>query len=123
MKKVNNKKGFTLAELLVVVAILAVLIAIAVPIFGGALNSAEQTARDANSRTLRSAAMVKIMTDNEPKGTWGWSAKATIDAEGNLGTVTVTAADSAVTEVQPTSGVAGSYTVALEPTELTAPGA
>ena len=32
MKK-TNKKGFTLAELLVVVAIIAVLVAIAIPIF------------------------------------------------------------------------------------------
>ncbi len=118
MKKVNKKKGFTLAELLVVIAILAVLIAIAVPIFGGALDNAEETARNANARTLRSAAMVKIMTDNEPKGTWGWSAKATIDAEGNLGTVTVEKADAAVTDILPTSGVAGDYTVGVQPTEL-----
>ncbi len=118
MKKVNKKKGFTLAELLVVIAILAVLIAIAVPIFGGALDNAEQTARDANSRTLRSAAMVKIMTDGTAKGTWGWSAKATIDDEGNLGTVTVTAANDAVTDVQPTSGVSGDYTVGVQPTQL-----
>ncbi len=119
MKKVNKKKGFTLAELLVVIAILAVLIAIAVPIFGGALDNAEQTARDANSRTLRSAAMVKIMTDSTvTKGTWGWSAKANIDDEGNLGTVTVTAANDAVTDVQPTSGVSGDYTVGVQPTQL-----
>lgn len=119
MKKVNNKKGFTLAELLVVVAILAILIAIAVPIFGGALNSAEQTARDSNTRTIKSAAMVSIMTNNIAKGTWGWSATATVTDDGDLGAVTVTAADSAVTNVQPTSGVAGSYTVGLQPTDLT----
>ncbi len=118
MKKVNKKKGFTLAELLVVIAILAVLIAIAVPIFGGALDNAEKTARDANSRTLRSAAMVKIMTDNVAKGTWGWSAKAEVDTEGNLGTVTVTAVNDAVTDKQPESGVSGEYIVGVQPTEL-----
>ena len=32
--------GFTLAELLVVVAIIAVLVAIAIPVFGGALTKA-----------------------------------------------------------------------------------
>ena len=31
--KKNNKKGFTLAELLIVVAIIAVLVAIAIPVF------------------------------------------------------------------------------------------
>lgn len=115
MKKVNNKKGFTLAELLVVVAILAVLIAIAVPIFGGALDNASQTARDANSRAIRSAAMVKIMTDDIAKGTWGWSASANVDSEGNVTGLTVTKADAAVTDVQPTSGVDGDYTVGLQP--------
>ena len=36
----TNKKGFTLAELLIVVAIIAVLVAIAIPVFTtqGALN-------------------------------------------------------------------------------------
>ena len=33
MKKMNNKRGFTLAELLIVVAIIAVLVAISIPIF------------------------------------------------------------------------------------------
>ncbi len=118
MKKVNKKKGFTLAELLVVIAILAVLIAIAVPIFGGALDNAEETARNANARTLRSAAMVKIMTTGEAKGTWGWSAKANIAEDGTLGTVTVTAANDAVVDDLPDSGVAGDYIVGVQPTDL-----
>lgn len=120
MKKVNNKKGFTLAELLVVVAILAILIAIAVPIFGGALSSAEQTARDSNKRTIKSAAMVSIMTNNIAAGSEGWEASATVSANGDLGAVTVKAATSAVTEKEPSSGVAGDYTVGLKPTDLTA---
>ena len=33
MKKLNKKHGFTLAELLIVVAIIAVLVAISIPIF------------------------------------------------------------------------------------------
>ncbi len=37
MKKLNNKKGFTLAELLIVVAIIAVLVAISIPIFSSQL--------------------------------------------------------------------------------------
>ncbi len=118
MKKVNKKKGFTLAELLVVIAILAVLIAIAVPIFGGALDSAEQTARDANKRTLRSAGMVDILTTNKAAGTEGWKVEGTVGANGELSGVTVTAASSAVTESEPDSGVAGAYVVALKPTDL-----
>ena len=33
LKKLNNKKGFTLMEMLIVVAIIAVLVAVAIPTF------------------------------------------------------------------------------------------
>lgn len=50
MKK-TNKKGFTLAELLIVIAIIAILIAIAIPAFGGALNNAKIQTDHANMRS------------------------------------------------------------------------
>lgn len=57
MKKMN-KKGFTLAELLIVIAIIAILIAIAIPAFSGALENAKIQTDHAN---LRSAyAMVQV---------------------------------------------------------------
>ncbi len=49
MKK-SNKKGFTLAELLIVIAIIAVLIAIAIPTFAGALENAKRQTDHANLR-------------------------------------------------------------------------
>ncbi len=49
MKK-TNKKGFTLAELLIVIAIIAVLIAIAIPTFSGALENAKRQTDHANMR-------------------------------------------------------------------------
>ncbi len=49
MKK-NAKKGFTLAELLIVVAIIAVLVAIMFPVFGAQLNKAKADAELANVR-------------------------------------------------------------------------
>ena len=41
-KTLHNKKGFTLAELLIVVAIIAVLVAIAIPIFTAQLEKARE---------------------------------------------------------------------------------
>lgn len=49
MKK-TNKKGFTLAELLVVVAIIAVLVAVAIPIFTSQLEKSREAVDAANIR-------------------------------------------------------------------------
>lgn len=50
MKKMN-KKGFTLAELLIVVAIIAVLVAIAIPVFNAQLQKAKLATDTANVRS------------------------------------------------------------------------
>lgn len=46
----TNRKGFTLAELLIVVAIIAVLVAIAIPVFTSQLHNARVAADVANVR-------------------------------------------------------------------------
>lgn len=59
--------GFTLAELLVVVAIVLVLVAIAVPVFTGATQSAEEAACAANRRSLKvMVADNYLLTDETP---------------------------------------------------------
>ncbi len=60
MKK-TNKKGFTLAELLIVIAIIAVLIAIAIPTFSGALRNARLQTDHANIRSAYAMAMTANM--------------------------------------------------------------
>lgn len=58
IKRVREEKGgFTLAELLIVVAILLVLIAIAVPLFTGALDKAQNAVAIANARSAQSEAL------------------------------------------------------------------
>ena len=46
----ENKKGFTLAELLIVVAIIAVLVAISIPIFNSQLEKSREATDMANIR-------------------------------------------------------------------------
>lgn len=49
----KNKEGFTLAELLVVVAIIAILVAVSIPIFTGRLEAAKEATCLANRRSLK----------------------------------------------------------------------
>ena len=55
----NNKKGFTLAELLIVVAIIAVLVAIAIPVFTTQLEKSREATDLSNVRS----AYAEIMAD------------------------------------------------------------
>ncbi|MGN0362692.1 MAG: prepilin-type N-terminal cleavage/methylation domain-containing protein [Bilifractor sp.] len=61
MKK--NKKGFTLAELLVVVAIIAVLVAISIPIFTSQLRKARVAVNQANARAGEAVAYAAYLED------------------------------------------------------------
>jgi len=53
----NNEKGFTLVELLVVMVIIGILVAIAVPIYTQGTTQANRRAVEANLRTIESAIM------------------------------------------------------------------
>lgn len=57
-KKLRNKKGFTLVELIIVIAILGILTAIAVPKFSGFTTKAKTGADTANIKTIQNAVHV-----------------------------------------------------------------
>lgn len=69
LKKIRkNNKGFTLVELIVVIAILGILGGIAVPKLSESRVKAAQTAHNANVRTLEGAATMFMAENDLPTG-------------------------------------------------------
>ena len=68
MKKLN-KKGFTLAELLIVVAIIAVLVAISIPIFSSQLEKSREAVDLANIRAAYAEVMTSALTEDKANDT------------------------------------------------------
>ena len=85
MEKRNNKKGFTLAELLIVVAIIAVLVAIAIPIFTSQLEKSRDSVSISNIRASYAEASATYLTANGGDVTEG---NVTISAANKTASVT-----------------------------------
>lgn len=66
MRNKRKKKGFTLIELIVVIAILGILAAIAVPRFAGTQTRAQERTHDANVRTIESAIGIAQAETGDP---------------------------------------------------------
>lgn len=66
MRRTENQKGFTLVELMVVVVILGILVAIAVPIYSNVAKKAADQAHDANVRILKGAGAAYITVEGLP---------------------------------------------------------
>ena len=81
LKKKMNKKGFTLAELLIVVAIIAVLVAISIPIFTSQLEKSREATDAANIRNAIAQVSVDYLTDQDA-GTKSYEVKLAQKTEG-----------------------------------------
>ncbi len=66
-EKFRNKKGFTLVEMLIVVAIIAILVAVSIPIIGNALESTRDTTDQANERAAKAEAILWYMNVDPTK--------------------------------------------------------
>ncbi|MEI3140886.1 MAG: prepilin-type N-terminal cleavage/methylation domain-containing protein [Lawsonibacter sp.] len=64
-KKLSKKKGFTLMEMMIVVAIIAILIAIIIPTFKGALERANAAADEANLRAYYAEVMADAVSEGK----------------------------------------------------------
>lgn len=61
----KNEKGFTLAELLIVVAIIGVLVAVSIPIFTSQLEKSREATDLANLRAAKAAAVAAYLTEDD----------------------------------------------------------
>ena len=117
MKK-NNKKGFTLAELLIVVAIIAVLVAIAIPVFTAQLEKSREATDLANIR----AGYAQMMTEY-----LAWDGTSTIDdievpvhqaqakwqSDGDKDNTTIADGGDVGTAISVPAKTAGNYTITI----------
>ncbi len=108
IKRIREEKGgFTLAELLVVVAIVMVLVAIAVPVFTGSLDKANKAVDAANMRTVKVEASYKYLLAEADKAGSGANAvtgKYYIDANDDV----------VKQDAAPTDSKGGPYEVSVE---------
>lgn len=63
MRKMLNKKGFSLVELMIVVVIMGILIAVAIPLYGNITKNAKNNTCASNKDTIENAAVV-YFTEN-----------------------------------------------------------
>lgn len=64
MKIKINKKGFSLVELMIVVVIMGILVAVAVPLYNAVTDNAERRTCQDNQRSIRSAYSRFVLSDN-----------------------------------------------------------
>ena len=97
MRKMKNKKGFTLMEMLIVVAIIAILVAIAIPTFASSLNKARVATDEANIRAGYASVMADVLTDENYSVEGGTAVTATykLNKDGSVTKITDTVTDAA----------------------------
>ena len=70
MRKMKNSKGFTLMEMLIVVAIIAVLVAVMIPTMTSALEKSREAADLANTRSAYAQLLYMGLAEENPGTTY-----------------------------------------------------
>ena len=66
--KRNNKKGFTIVELVIVIAVIAILSAVLIPTFGGIVDKANKSAAQQEARNKYTEFYARDLSDGEVDG-------------------------------------------------------
>lgn len=67
MRKNNNKKGFTIVELVIVIAVIAILAAVLIPTFSGVIDKAKESGALQKATSLYKDAYAVAISDGEIK--------------------------------------------------------
>lgn len=94
VQKLKNKKGFTLVELIVVIAIIAILTAVLIPVIGNYTAQAAQTAADQGAAEVKSS-LSAVLADGVTAGELYPSGTITVTHPAG-GAVTVTGTPTAL---------------------------
>ena len=94
--KLSKNGGFTLVEMLIVVAIIAILVAVSIPVLNSSLDNAKKAVDDANLRAAVGAATVQYLSaTTEADATTG------IGSKGGTAYYTITKGQGELTATQP----------------------
>jgi len=119
-KSLNKAKGFTLIELMIVVAIIGILAAVALPAYQTYTNKAKFSDVLVNVGAAKSAMVVCLNVNNNVLAecdTWAEIGMTQPSANDNLASVNITATTGVITGTAKAS--AGSYTYIYTPTAST----
>lgn len=96
--KRNNKKGFTIVELVIVIAVIAILSAVLIPTFGTVIADANEVARDEEAKNIYTTYITKTVQAGKDPATEGYIVidgyyynltDGNVVVEGNQGTTSV----------------------------------
>ena len=88
--KRNNKKGFTIVELVIVIAVIAILSSVLIPTFGGIVDKANKSAAEQAARNGYTKYFALDMADGELNGyTVEAADEGTYTVNGDVATYTV----------------------------------